>query len=126
MYNFLAWLLTDSDESLEEGGRVQLSIVEEEHVLNLAQDIVGSLTQQPLPKHIGVAIHILKSTRSKNLVTMMNRFGNCASYNTVQRYLTTVTNDASEREERDGLFIPTNIVPGQFLQCALDNLNFHS
>ena len=71
-------------------------------------------------------MHILKSTRSKNLVTMMNRFGNCASYNTVQRYLTTVANDASEREERDGLFIPTNIVLGQFLQCALDNLNFRS
>ena len=61
LYNFLAWLLTDSDESLEEGGRVQLSTVEEEHVLNLAQDIVGSLTQQPLPKHIGVAMHILNT-----------------------------------------------------------------
>ena len=44
----------------------------------------------------------------------------------MQRYLTTVANDVSKHEERDGLFIPTNIVPGQFLQCALDNLNFHS
>ena len=52
--------------------------------------------------------------------------GNGVRYNTVQRYLTTVANDVSEREERDRLFIPTNFVPGQFLQCALDNLNFHS
>ena len=126
LYNLLAWLLTDSDESVGEDGRVQLSTAEDERVLNLAQDIVSSLTRLPLPKHIGVAMHILKSTRSKSLVTMVNRFGNCVSYNTAQRYITTVANEVSEREERDGLFIPTNIVPGQFLQCALDNLNFHS
>jgi hypothetical protein len=74
LYNHLAWLLTKGDECLGEDGKVQLTKDDEEKVLNVAQDIVGCLSRQPLPKHIGVALHILKQTRSKNLVTMMNKF----------------------------------------------------
>jgi hypothetical protein len=48
------------------------------------------------------------------------------SYHTAQRHITTAANDVSEQEEREGLFIPTNITPGHFTQYALDNLNFHS
>ena len=125
LYNHLAWLLTERDEYREDG-KIQLSKDDDEKVLSLAQDIVGFLTRQQLPKHIGLALHILKETRSKNLVTMINKFGHCISYPTAQRFITTAANDVSEREERDGLFIPTNITQGHFTQYALDNLNFHS
>ena len=48
------------------------------------------------------------------------------SYATTQRYFTTVAYDISEIEEREGMFIPTNVIPGHFTQYAIDNLNFHS
>jgi len=126
LYNHLAWLITNCNETTDEGGKVQIPEDENEKVLNLAQDVMGYLSNQPLPKHIGVGLHILKQARSKNLITMMNRFGNGISYATTQRYLTTVANDISEREEREGIFIPTNVIPGHFTQYALDYLNFHS
>jgi len=53
----------------------------------------------------------------------MNKFGNGIRYASAQRYLTTVANDITECEHRDGLFIPTNIVPGHFTQSALDNFD---
>lgn len=126
LYNLLAWLITNCDETTGEDGKVHVAADDNEKVLNLAQDVMFYLSNQPLPKHIGVGLHILKQARSKNLITMMNRFGNGISYSTVQRYLTTVANDISDKEEREGIFIPTNIIPGHFTQFALDNLNFHS
>ena len=57
---------------------------------------------------------------------MMNRFGNSISYATTQRYLTTVANDISEIEEREGIFIQTNVISGHFTRYALDYLNIHS
>ena len=35
-------------------------------------------------------------------------------------------NEVNEKEEKEGIFIPENIVHGCFLKAALDNLNFHS
>lgn len=46
-------------------------------------------------------MHILKETRSRNLVTMMNRFGNGVSYNTAQHYITDMANKISEQEGKD-------------------------
>ena len=43
-------------------------------------DITNAVTKMPTPKHVGIALHVLKETRSKDIVTMLNRFGNCISY----------------------------------------------
>ena len=106
--------------------KVDLPKGDEEKVLNLAQDVIGVVSRQTLPKHVGIALHILKETCSKNLVMMLNKFGNSISYSSAQRYITTFANDVSKQEQKDGVFIPTNIVPCQFTQYTLGNLNFHS
>ena len=126
LYNHLAWLLFDIPDTLGEDGRVDLPNDRMQSVLNLVQDIVSLLSKQPTPKQVGLALHILKKTRSKNLVTILNRLGHSVSYNSAQRCLTTVANEVNEKEEKEGIFIPENIVHGCFLQAALDNLNFHS
>lgn len=126
LYNHLAWLLFDTPDSVGENERVDLPNDRVERVLSLAQDIVGLLSKQPTPKQVGLALHVLKETRSKNLVTTLNRLGHSVSYTSAQRYLTTAANEVSEKEENEGIFIPAHVVPGCFIQTALDNLNFHS
>lgn len=97
-----------------------------ENVLNISQDILSLVCNKATPKQVGVALHVLKETHSKSIVTMLNRFGNSISYATAQRYLTSIANEVSEQEKKEGVFIPSNIVPGHFAQYAFDNLNFHS
>lgn len=47
--------------------------------LNLSQDNISYICKQPKPKQAGVALSILNETHSKNIVTMVNRFGNSIS-----------------------------------------------
>ena len=83
------------------------------------------MTKMPTPKHIGIALHVLKETRSKDIVTMLNRFGNCISYTEAQRYINTIAVEADAQVDRDGVFIPGNVKQGNFTQFAIDNLDFH-
>ena len=81
LYNHVAWLVTDVPPQLSESNkRVELTEHEHEKVLNLAQDIGEAVTSIPNPKHIGTALHVLKQTRSKEIITMMNRFDNSIGY----------------------------------------------
>ncbi|KAK7067403.1 hypothetical protein SK128_011199, partial [Halocaridina rubra] len=96
LYNHLACSLTEGDECLGEDGKVQLTKDDDEKVLNLMQDILGCLSIKPLPKHIGVAVHILKQIYNKSLATMISKFEHCISYPNAQRHIETAANDVSE------------------------------
>ena len=125
LYNLSAWLITDSPPEVGDDGRVHVSPQQHEQVLNLAQDVCKAVAGIPTPKHVGTALHILKETRSKGTVTLLNRFGNCISYQDAQRYITTMAEAVDEQTSEDGLFIPTNLKVGRLTQCAFDNLDFH-
>ena len=61
LYNFVAWMITDAQPSVDgSDSRVQLDSQEKSKVLNLSQDISASIAYIPTPKHIGIALHILK------------------------------------------------------------------
>ena len=124
LYNHLAWLITDASTEVDEDGRVKITPKQNEQVLNLAQDICQIVAGIPTPKHVGTALHILKETRSKATVTLLNRFGNSISYQDAQRYITTMAKSVDERTAEDGAFIPTNLKVGRFTQFAFDNLDF--
>lgn len=95
-----------------------------EEVLNLAQDVCQTVAGIPIPKHTGTVLHILKETRSKATVTLLNRLRNCISYQDVQRYITTMVRSVDEQTAVDGALIPTNLKVERFTQCAFDNLDF--
>lgn len=101
LYNHLAWLLTDASPEVGEDGRVKVSPKQHEKVLNIAQDICQTVAGIPTPKHIGTALHILKETRSKSTVTLLNRFGNSISYQDAQRYITTMAKSVNEQTAQD-------------------------
>ena len=57
-------------------------------------------------------------------VTLLNRFGNCISYQDAQRYIATMATSVDDQIAQNGVFIPTNLKPGRFTQFAFDNLDF--
>lgn len=120
LYNHMAWMITDASPELGEDGRVNVS--PKQQVLNLPQDVCQAVAKIPTPKHIGTALHILKETRSKSTVSLLNRFGNSISYKEAQRYIRTMA--VEEQTTRDGAFIATNLKVGRFTQFAFDNLDF--
>ena len=109
--------------SFYEDGKVDLPKGDEEKVLNLAQDVIGVVSRQPLPKHVGIALHILKETHSKNLVTMLNKFGNSISYSSAQRYITTFANNVSKQEQKDGVHSHKHC-PRPVYQIRIRQFNF--
>ena len=132
LYNFLAWLITDIDISLciivmliyhisLDKDKVTLGTKIHERVVQIAQDLIAAVTSLPTPRHIGLALHDFRQTRSKNLVTILNRYGHCISYDDAQRYITAIADNADEIIGRDGVFIPQDLKHRLFIQCALDN-----
>ena len=63
-------------------------------------------------KHVGLAVLILRQTRSRDLVTTLNRFGHCISYIAAQRYITAMANKIEADTALHGLFIPVDLKNG--------------
>lgn len=125
LYNHIAWITTNAEMDLGPDGRVILPPSKQQKVLNLCQDVYASIGNIPTPKHVGIALHILKETRSKQIITLLNRFGNCVSYWDSQRYVNTIASAIDEQVSEDGFFFPYNLKIGKFTQFAIDNLDFH-
>ena len=87
LYNHITWMITNGTKTVAENGRLNLTETENKRVLNVAQDIMSQVTTLPMPKHVGLALHIHKQTRSKQLVNMLNGFGHSISYNDTQKYI---------------------------------------
>ena len=92
-------------------------------ILNLAQNKAFAKTAIRTPQHVGLAVYVYHKTRSKDLITILNKLGLCISYTDLQKILSSVALEVSEKST-DGLFIPSNILPQKFTQYAIDNLDF--
>ena len=77
-----------------------------------------------MPMNVGLSLYIRKQTGSKELVRILNKFGLAISYDDAQRYTSTDAHVDLQAIE-NGVVIPSEIVPGRFTQCVLDNLDFH-
>ena len=77
-----------------------------------------------MQKHEGIALHVHKQTRSKELIGIMSKFGYSISYDDTQRYINTFSHQVVQQTLQNGIFVPPNLVQGKFLHCALDKLDF--
>ena len=119
LYNHIAWMSTDIDYTT---GKLDLPTKTYDLVLSICQDLVSNATKLPMPKHVGLAVHILKQTRSRDLVTTLSRFGHCISYIAAQRYITAMANKI---EADTWCIYPCRFEKnGVFFQFAFDNLDF--
>ena len=85
---------------------------------------MSQVTTLLMPKHEGLALHIHKQTRSKELIRMMSKFGYSISYDDTQRCIDTFSHQGNQQTLQNGIFVPPNLVQGKFLHCILDKLDF--
>ena len=91
-------------------------------ILSLAQDNMYACGKSIVtPKHMGLAVTMKHITGSKDVTTILNRFGHCVSYEEVIRFDTMCTNKQLHDSEHTGVIVPSNILPGSFIQAAADN-----
>ena len=86
---------------------------------------MACVAKVPMPKHICLALYVLRQTHSKDIVTVLNRFGHSISYYEAQRYITAMVQKVELQSIDYGVFVPSNCKVGEFTQCAFDNLDFH-
>ena len=73
-----------------------------------------------MPKNVALALPLKSSLRSKEYITLLNRFGDCISYDDALRVETAWGNNVLSDEDGYAT-IPSNIQEGLFFQAASDN-----
>ena len=126
LYTFINWILSPTPpQSMD---IVDPNLVKNEsetlhrYTMSLGQDIIfmASRGKCKPPKHIGLSQALHQKTQSKDLVTLVNRFGHGVSYEEVQR----IDTCWSEIQlSGDGFIIPQNMAYGQVTTGAGDNFN---
>ena len=92
----------------------------EDKIFSIAQDISASNKTLKMPKNVELALALKRSLRSKEYITLLNRFGHCISYNDALRVETAWANNVLSGEDGYAT-IPSNIQEGFFFQAAFDN-----
>ena len=96
-------------------------------LLSAAQSLIyiASSGRKIMPKHVALAMSLKTALRSKDYITVINRLGDCISYNQVlvtDAYWANCTQNSS-----DGYaMVPTNIIKGVFAQAASDNADYNT
>ena len=89
----------------------------------IAQDIIHSAShgRQKMPKQIGLGMTLRHLIGFKQIITLLNRMGHCSSYDDVEVADTSLALEVIAQSEDKGVVLPSNIVPGIFVQTAVDN-----
>lgn len=115
--DFFVRLLSGTDS------RRQSSVKRQRLVSSFAQDTIYAVSNGRIRtgKHITLAMALKSLTSSRNVVNIVNRFGHCCSYTTIERLETEATNVASARSQicQDGIVQNPNLNTG----LAFDNFD---
>ena len=110
---FLSWTILGDDNLADESTS--------RRIFAIGQDLMytASRGHTMTPKHVALANALHHNGSSKDLLTMINRFGHCISHDQVLRINTAVCNQI--QDAGDDVIIPAGIQPGTFTQIAADN-----
>ena len=92
LYLFLRWMIMNDDVEVEFESSCS-NDADEREVLCLAQDAIhcSSHGLVKLHEHVGLAMFVPHMTGSKQLVSILNRMGHCASYDEIESVDTGLT-----------------------------------
>ncbi|KXJ20012.1 hypothetical protein AC249_AIPGENE15286 [Exaiptasia diaphana] len=121
LYWLLRWIVTGEEFGFSQESCLNES--DERKVIMMAQDIIHSSSHArvKLPKQVGLAMTVKHLTGSKQLITLLNRMGQCSSYDETEQVETSLANETLARAAADGVIIPSNITQGSFIHMAADN-----
>ena len=74
-----------------------------------------------MPKHVGLSMTLRHLTGSKLLITMLNLMGHCCFYDDLETMDTSLAQEIITKSDLFGVVLPSNTVPGVFVQAAADN-----
>jgi hypothetical protein len=96
-------------------------------ILSIGQDLVYAASRGKIrtPKHIALAMTTKHLTRSKELVTILNRAGHSVSYDEIQRVDTSMAEQIMDQYQDGNVVIPSNIYPERFVHAAADNIDIN-
>ncbi|CAG9568588.1 unnamed protein product [Danaus chrysippus] len=105
----------------------KLSVNYYKRALSVFFDIYFIVTEKQTPKHIALAESIHHLTRSKQLISILNKFGHCISYKKLQELDSELTISIACEDAEKNVIIPKNIVKNSsfFLHGAIDNNDFN-
>ena len=91
--------------------------------LSLEQDVIHCTShgQKKVPKHISLAMSVRHLIASRHIVTMLNRVGNCSSYDEIESVNSSLAVEILAKSEQNQVVVPSNISPSVFIQAAADN-----
>ena len=117
LYSFLSEVISRQDKkatTVSDGST--LSAEKGRRVVMLGQDIIhaASNSQVKTSKHIGLAVTVHHLIGSKEVVTLLNRIGNCSSYDDVEIVSTAWAREMEARSQQTRVVIPSNITAGPF------------
>ena len=79
--------------------------------------------EMPQQLAIGLAVH--QAVRSKELISLLHRFGMSVDYNRVLRVESQIESNVLQRmEQNDSVYLPPDIVKGRYVFFAIDNVDF--
>lgn len=119
---FLCLMISNPDK-VDVSAPSASTATDERHILAIAQDLIYATTHGRVktPKYVGLAMSVQHMTGSKCLVTMLNRFGYCCSYDDIEVVDTSLALDIIASSENLGTVVPSNITPKVFVQVSGDN-----
>ena len=129
VYNFLAWLIGGDGGVLDfaSDDRVQPTPRVHQRVSSIVQDLIYSVRHgnvKPL-KHVALSMAVRHLTGSAQLVTILNKFGHCLSYDQVEELDTALAAENLVAESRSDSFLPRNIDQNQPAVFCYDNNDLH-
>lgn len=119
-------LIFGGQEALEDDSSENNIDLVQRRVLSVAQDLVYCVSggTKLTPKHIGLALVLHQATRSKHLVELFNKAGNCMSYEQVLQVDTALAESTlKSMDQATGAIIPPNIVADKFIHYTTDNID---
>jgi len=119
-------LIFGGQEALEDDSSENNKDPVQSRVLSVAQDLVYCVSggRKLTPKHIELALVLHQATRSKDLVELFNKAGNCMSYEQVLQVDTALAESTlKSMDQATGAIIPPNIVADKFIHYTTDNID---
>jgi hypothetical protein len=128
VYNLFAWILTNNGNlEPEEGEDKKVDVNDhsvQRQIMSFGQDLIYAVSKgrQKTPKHVALPLTVKNLTGSKEVITLLNRYGHGMSYEQVLLVETRLAEKQLEEEVND-VVLPKVVQPNVFSTFCWDNID---